>query len=60
MNGREAEMVYLPEKAKLASAKMRRLFSKDPLLHPLGRAPDSEINKALTARRSGRADLFTR
>jgi hypothetical protein len=53
-------MVYLTEFARRASVKMRQLRSNDPLRRPLGRVPDSAINRALTLRRSGRADLFTR
>lgn len=53
-------MVCLTEIAKQASAKMRHTLSDDPLLHPLGRACDSTINKALAVRRIRRADLFTK
>jgi hypothetical protein len=58
MNGGD-EMVYLTETAKQASAKIWHTLSDDPLLRPLGRACDGTINKALAARKLGRADLFT-
>lgn len=51
-------MVYLTKIAKQASAKMRQMLSNDPLLHPLGRAPDSTIEEALATRGLERADLF--
>ena len=52
-------MVYLTKTARQASAKIRQIFSDDPLLKPLGRASDSEINNALASRSRRRADLFT-
>jgi len=52
-------MVTLTKIAKRASAELRQILSNDPLVHPLGRASDRAINKALAARGIGRADLFT-
>ena len=51
-------MAYVTKIAKQASAKMRQMLSNDPLLHPLGRAPDSTIDEALATRGLERADLF--
>ena len=53
-------MVTLTQLAKQISAKMRQMLSNDPLLHPLGRVPDSAIDTALAVRRLRRADLFSR
>ncbi len=53
-------MVFHPEIARQASAKMRHMLSNDPLAQPLGRVCDSTIDEALAVRRIRRADLFTR
>jgi hypothetical protein len=53
-------MVTLTQIAKQTSAKIRQTLNHDPLLQPLGRVPDSAIDKALAVRRLRRADLFSR
>jgi hypothetical protein len=53
-------MVTLTQIAKQTSAKIRQMLNHDPLLHPLGRVPDSTIDAALAVRRMRRADLFSR
>jgi CBS domain-containing protein len=58
--GREAEMVVLTQIARQTSAKLRQMLSNNPLVHPLGGAADSAINRALAMREFRRADLFTR
>lgn len=47
-----------PRRVRKVVTKLRRTFSRDPLLRPLGRTPDSIINRFLARRRMGRADLF--
>ncbi len=53
-------MVAFRRHAQRTVAKLGQMLSDDPLRHPLGRASDRAINKALAVRKLRRADLFDR
>jgi len=52
-------MLNLFEIALRPLAKLQKIFSGDPLLHPLGHASNRSIDKALEVHGLARADLFT-